>query len=68
MEAGEDDKLFGSVTDGDIAEALAAKGVEVDRRKMTIDGALKEIGSFDVPVELGSGVTATFEYSSKIIF
>ena len=58
LEAGEDDKLFGSVTSRDIAEALAAKGVEVERRKMTIDGALKEIGSFDVPVELGSGVTA----------
>ena len=58
LEAGEDDKLFGSVTSRDIAEALAAKGVEVDRRKMTIDGALKEIGSFNVPVELGSGVTA----------
>ena len=58
LEAGEDDKLFGSVTSRDIAEALAAKGVEIDRRKMTIDGALKEIGSFDIPVELGSGVTA----------
>ena len=58
LEAGEDDKLFGSVTSRDIAEALAEKGVDIDRRKMTIDGALKEIGSFDVPVELGSGVTA----------
>jgi large subunit ribosomal protein L9 len=50
--------LFGSVTSRDIAEALSAKGVEIDRRKMTIDGALKEIGSFEIPVELGSGVTA----------
>jgi large subunit ribosomal protein L9 len=58
LEAGEDEKLFGSVTSRDIAEALLAKGVEVDRRKMTIDGALKEIGSFEIPVELGSGVTA----------
>jgi large subunit ribosomal protein L9 len=58
LEAGEDDKLFGSVTSRDIAEALAAKGIEVDRRKMSIDGGLKEIGSFDIPVELGSGVTA----------
>lgn len=58
LEAGEDEKLFGSVTSRDIAEALAAKGVQVDRRKMTMDGALKEIGSFDVPVELGSGITA----------
>ena len=58
LEAGEDEKLFGSVTSRDIVEALSAKGVEVDRRKMTIDGALKEIGSFEIPVELGSGVTA----------
>lgn len=59
LEAGEDEKLFGSVTSRDIAEALAAKGVEVDRRKMNMDGALKEIGSHDVSVDLGSGVTAT---------
>jgi large subunit ribosomal protein L9 len=59
LEAGEDEKLFGSVTSRDIAEALAAKGVEVDRRKMSMDGALKEIGSHDVSVDLGSGVTAT---------
>jgi len=58
LEAGEDEKLFGSVTSRDIAEALSAKGVEIDRRKMTMDGALKEIGSFEIPVELGSGVTA----------
>jgi len=58
LEAGEDEKLFGSVTSRDIAEALSAKGVEIDRRKMTMAGALKEIGSFEIPVELGSGVTA----------
>lgn len=58
LEAGEDEKLFGSVTSRDIAEALSAKGIEIDRRKMTMDGALKEIGSFEIPVELGSGVTA----------
>jgi large subunit ribosomal protein L9 len=57
LEAGEDEKLFGSVTSRDIAEALLAKGVEIDRRKMTMAGALKEIGSFEIPVELGSGVT-----------
>ncbi len=59
LEAGEDEKLFGSVTSRDIAEALAAKGVDVDRRKMNMDGALKEIGSHEVSVDLGSGVTAT---------
>lgn len=58
LEVGEDDKVFGSVTSRDIADALSVKGVEVDRRKMTMDGALKAIGNFEVPVELGSGVHA----------
>ncbi len=58
LEVGEEGKAFGSVTSRDIAEALAAKGVEVDRRKMSMDSVLKEIGSFEVPVDLGSGVSA----------
>ena len=61
LEAGEDDKLFGSVTSRDIADALAAKGISIDRRKLQLDGGLKELGSFKVPVELGSGVTAEVE-------
>ena len=59
LEAGEDGKLFGSVTNKNIAEALSEKGLSVDRHKMHIDGALKEVGSFEVPVALGSGVTAS---------
>jgi large subunit ribosomal protein L9 len=56
---GETDALYGSVTSGDIAEALAAKGFEIDRRKMQLDEAIKRIGDFDVPVKLHRDVTTT---------
>jgi large subunit ribosomal protein L9 len=61
LEAGEDEKLFGSVTSRDIQEALSEKGIEIDRRKLQLDGGLKELGSFKVPVDLGSSVSATVE-------
>ena len=57
-EAGEDDKLFGSVTNRDIAEALAAEGIEVDRRRIVLNEPLKSIGLFTVPVKLHRDVTA----------
>jgi large subunit ribosomal protein L9 len=58
-EAGEDDKLFGSVTNRDIAEALAAEGIEVDRRTIQLDEPLRSIGLFTVPVRLHSSVEAS---------
>lgn len=57
-ETGEDDKLFGSVTNRDVAEALAAEGIEVDRRNIQIDEPIKAIGLFNVPVRLHRSVTA----------
>lgn len=51
-EAGEDDKLFGSVTNRDIAEAFAAEGIEIDRRSIQLDEPLRAIGLFTVPVRL----------------
>ncbi len=57
-EAGEDDKLFGSVTNRDIAEALAAEGIEIDRRVIHLDEPIRAIGLFTVPVKLHRGVTA----------
>jgi large subunit ribosomal protein L9 len=57
-EAGEDDKLFGSVTNRDIAEALAAEGVEVDRRVIHLDEPIRAIGLFTVPIRLHRDVTA----------
>jgi large subunit ribosomal protein L9 len=51
------DKLFGSVTSRDIAEALAAKGVTVDHKKIVMPDPIKTIGYHTVDVKLGNGVT-----------
>jgi large subunit ribosomal protein L9 len=56
---GETEALYGSVTSADIAEALAAEGLEVDRRKIQLDEPIKQIGEFNVPVKLHRDVTAT---------
>ncbi|MEZ4321100.1 MAG: 50S ribosomal protein L9 [Myxococcota bacterium] len=58
-EAGEDDKLFGSVTNRDIADALAAEGVEVDRRSIQLAEPIRNIGLFTVPIRLHREVTAS---------
>src|SRR5215470_19479639 len=55
--SGENDQLFGSVTSGDIAEALAKKGQELDRRKIQLHEALKTLGEFTVPIRLHKDVT-----------
>jgi large subunit ribosomal protein L9 len=57
-ETGEDDKLFGSVSNRDVAEALAAEGIEVDRRSIQLDDPIRSIGLFTVPVRLHREVTA----------
>lgn len=59
VQVGKDDKLFGSVTAKDIAEALAAQGIEVDKRKIHLAHPIKELGTVVVPVKLHSQVTAT---------
>jgi len=59
VQVGKDDKLFGSVTAKDIAEALAAQGIEVDKRKIELSHPIKELGTVSVPVKLHSQVTAT---------
>ena len=59
--AGEKEQLFGSVTSGDIAAALEAKGYAIDRRKIHLDEPLKHIGEFKVPIRLYKGVDATIK-------
>lgn len=54
---GEHGHLFGSVTSMDIAEALQAKGYEIDRRKITLKDAIKETGEYTVNVKLHREVT-----------
>jgi large subunit ribosomal protein L9 len=51
-ESGEEGKLFGSVTNRDIAEALAAEGFEIDRRTIQLDEPIRSIGVFNVQVKL----------------
>jgi large subunit ribosomal protein L9 len=56
---GETDALYGSVTTSDIAEALAGKGFDIDRRKMLLAEPIKKLGDFDIPIRLQRDVTAT---------
>lgn len=56
--SGEQDQLFGSVTSGDLAEALEKKGFNLDRRKIQLHEPLKSVGEFTVPVKLHKDVTA----------
>ena len=55
--AGEHDQLFGSVTSGDLADALEKKSFHVDRRKIQLHEPLKTLGEFTVPIKLHKDVT-----------
>jgi large subunit ribosomal protein L9 len=52
QKAGEMDQLFGSVTAKDIAEALARRGFNIDRRKIQLHEPIKQLGDFKVPLRL----------------
>jgi large subunit ribosomal protein L9 len=60
---GENDTLYGSVTTVDIASALAAKGFEVDRRKIVLTDPLKALGQVTVPIKIHRDVTAQVKVS-----
>lgn len=55
---GENDQLYGSVTNGDIAELLKEKGFDLDRRKILLPDPLRALGEAHVPVKLHRDVTA----------
>lgn len=60
QQAGEDGRLFGSVTTQDIVDAIReARGIAVDRRKIHLDEPIKNVGTYMVVVEVSDGVTAT---------
>jgi large subunit ribosomal protein L9 len=59
QKAGEDGRLFGSVTVKDIAAAIVAAGVEVDRKKVHLAEPIKTTGAYEVSVKLLSDVAAT---------
>jgi large subunit ribosomal protein L9 len=60
QQAGDDGRLFGSVTTQDIAEAIRdARGIKVDRRKIHLDDPIRHTGTYMVVVEVNDEVTAT---------
>ncbi len=60
QQAGDDGRLFGSVTPQDIADAIRdARGIRVDRRKVFLDDPIRNVGTYMVVVEVVDGVTAT---------
>lgn len=56
--AGEEDKLFGSVTAMDIAEALKKEGIDVDKKRIIIDEPIKRLGSYNVTVKIHPEISA----------
>lgn len=57
-QAGEEGKLFGSVTAMQIAELLGAKGIDIDRRKIDLAEPIKEVGDHSVPIRLHQEIIA----------
>src|SRR2546422_154692 len=55
---GENDVLYGSVTSGDIAEALSKEGIVVDKRRIQLSDPVKSLGIYTVPIRLHPEVTA----------
>jgi large subunit ribosomal protein L9 len=62
QQAGDDGRLFGSVTTQDIADAIRdARGIKVDKRKVHLDEPIRHVGTYMVVVEVNEGVTATIK-------
>ena len=55
--AGEEDKLFGSVSTRDIEEGLAEKGIKIDRKKIMLDEPIRSLGVYTLDIKLASDVT-----------
>lgn len=58
-EAGEGEKIFGSVTNKDVSDALRREGYIIERHDVTMEEPIKQLGIFDIPVKLHTEVTAT---------
>ena len=59
---GEDEKLFGSVSNRDIADQLKRAGIEIDHRTIALDQTVKALGKYEVPVRLAAGVIASLKF------
>lgn len=61
LQTGEQGKAFGSITNTDIASALAGRGFQIDRKAVLLDEPIKKTGLFEIPIRLHPQVTATFK-------
>jgi len=61
VKAGEEDRLFGSVTSQNISDALKGQGFEISRKDIELDSPIKTLGTYEVPIKLHSDVTATIK-------
>ncbi len=59
---GEDEKLFGSVTNRDIADQLKKANVDIDHRTIHLEHPIKALGKYEAPVRLAAGVVATLKF------
>ncbi len=59
VQAGEEDRLYGSVTAADIAELLSQQGIKVDKKKIVLEEPIKKLGVYNIPVKLHPEVEAT---------
>lgn len=60
-QAGEEGKLFGAVTNMELAEQLKAQGIEIDRKKIVLAEPIKQLGEYSVTVKVQPEVTATLK-------
>jgi large subunit ribosomal protein L9 len=63
MKAGEEGRLFGSVTNMQIEKALKGKGLNVDRRKIHLEEPIKNVGEYEIPVRLAADLTVLLKVS-----
>jgi large subunit ribosomal protein L9 len=63
--SGESDQLFGSVTSNDIADALAAQGYTIEKRKIVLENPIKLIGEYEIPVKLHRDIVANVKLAVK---
>ena len=61
VKAGEDGRLFGSVTSADIVQALSSSGIKVNKRKIDLEEPIKALGDYEVKIKLHPGVISSIQ-------
>ena len=56
VEVGEEDRLFGSVTNLDVHKALSEKGINIDKQNINLENPIKSLGVYDIPVKVASSM------------